>query len=60
MIPLKRSVFWGPMAIAIMGGLTIGTVAAPPWAPQGHFWLGILIGIAMTWLVFTMIWPPWQ
>lgn len=26
MIPLSRSVFWGPMAIAIMGGLTIATV----------------------------------
>jgi multidrug efflux pump subunit AcrB len=25
MIPLSRSVFWGPMAIAIMGGLTIAT-----------------------------------
>ena len=24
MIPLTRSVFWGPMAIAIMGGLTVG------------------------------------
>jgi multidrug efflux pump len=26
MIPLSRSVFWGPMAIAIMGGLTIATL----------------------------------
>jgi multidrug efflux pump subunit AcrB len=26
MIPLARSVFWGPMAIAIMGGLTGATV----------------------------------
>jgi multidrug efflux pump len=25
MVPLARSVFWGPMAIAIMGGLTIAT-----------------------------------
>ncbi len=25
MIPLSRSVFWGPMAIAIMGGLSIAT-----------------------------------
>jgi multidrug efflux pump subunit AcrB len=25
MIPLSRSMFWGPMAIAIMGGLTIAT-----------------------------------
>jgi multidrug efflux pump subunit AcrB len=26
MIPLTRSVFWGPMAVAIMGGLTVATV----------------------------------
>jgi len=26
MIPLSRSVFWGPMAVAIMGGLMIATV----------------------------------
>jgi multidrug efflux pump subunit AcrB len=26
MIPLSRSVFWGPMAVAIMGGLMVATV----------------------------------
>jgi multidrug efflux pump subunit AcrB len=26
MIPLTRSIFWGPMAIAIMGGLTVATI----------------------------------
>jgi len=26
MIPLSRSIFWGPMAIAIMGGLLVATV----------------------------------
>jgi multidrug efflux pump len=26
MIPLARSIFWGPMAITIMGGLLIATV----------------------------------
>ena len=26
MIPLSRSMFWGPMAVAIMGGLIIATV----------------------------------
>jgi multidrug efflux pump len=26
MVPLTRSIFWGPMAIAIMGGLTVATV----------------------------------
>jgi multidrug efflux pump len=26
MIPLTRQVFWGPMAVAIMGGLIVATV----------------------------------
>jgi len=26
MIPLSRSIFWGPMAMAIMGGLLVATV----------------------------------
>ena len=26
MVPLTQSVFWGPMAIAIMGGLTVATI----------------------------------
>jgi multidrug efflux pump subunit AcrB len=26
MIPLSRSVFWGPMAVAIMGGLIVATI----------------------------------
>ena len=26
MIPLSRQIFWGPMAVAIMGGLIIATV----------------------------------
>jgi multidrug efflux pump len=25
MIPLTRSAFWGPMAVAIMGGLVVAT-----------------------------------
>jgi multidrug efflux pump subunit AcrB len=25
MVPLSRSVFWGPMAVAIMGGLIVAT-----------------------------------
>jgi multidrug efflux pump len=25
MVPLSRSVFWGPMAIALMGGLLVAT-----------------------------------
>ena len=26
MIPLSRSIFWGPMAIAMMGGLLVATI----------------------------------
>ncbi len=26
MIPLTRSIFWGPMAIAMMGGLIVATI----------------------------------
>jgi len=37
MIPLSRSVFWGPMAIAIMGGLE---------NPFGIVLGGLVIGIA--------------
>ena len=33
MIPLSRSVFWGPMAIAIMGGLLIATVLTLSFLP---------------------------
>jgi multidrug efflux pump len=34
MIPLTRSVFWGPMAIAIMGGLTAATVLTIFFVPS--------------------------
>jgi multidrug efflux pump subunit AcrB len=33
MIPLSRSVFWGPMAVAIMGGLVIATVLTLLYLP---------------------------
>ena len=33
MIPLAGSVFWGPMAIAIMGGLIVGTVLTLGFVP---------------------------
>jgi hypothetical protein len=33
MIPLTRSVFWGPMAIAIMGGLTVATILTILFVP---------------------------
>ena len=33
MIPLTRSVFWGPMAISIMGGLIVATALTPVLVP---------------------------
>jgi multidrug efflux pump len=33
MVPLARSIFWGPMAIAIMGGLTVATVLTILFVP---------------------------
>jgi multidrug efflux pump subunit AcrB len=33
MIPLTRSNFWGPMAVAIMGGLTVATVLTLVFLP---------------------------
>lgn len=33
MVPLAGSVFWGPMAIAIMGGLIVGTVLTLMFVP---------------------------
>jgi multidrug efflux pump len=33
MIPLTRSIFWGPMALAIMGGLTVASVLTILFVP---------------------------
>ena len=33
MIPLTRSVLWGPMAMAIMGGLLVATVLTLVFVP---------------------------
>jgi multidrug efflux pump subunit AcrB len=42
MIPLTRSVFWGPMAIAIMGGLTIATLLTIFFVPALYAaWFGV-------------------
>jgi multidrug efflux pump subunit AcrB len=42
MIPLSRSVFWGPMAIAIMGGLTIATLLTIFFVPALYAaWFGV-------------------
>jgi multidrug efflux pump len=36
MIPLTRSVFWGPMAWAIMGGLLVATVLTLIFLPAAY------------------------
>ena len=42
MIPLTRSIFWGPMAIAIMGGLTIATILTILFVPALYAaWFGV-------------------
>lgn len=42
MIPLTGSVFWGPMAVAIMGGLLVATVLTMLFLPALYAtWLGI-------------------
>ena len=45
MIPLSRSVFWGPMAIAIMGGLVVATVLTLLALPAMYAaWYGVKRG----------------
>ncbi len=42
MIPLSRSVFWGPMAVAIMGGLIVATVLTLLALPAMYAaWFGV-------------------
>ena len=42
MIPLSRSVFFGPMAVAIMGGLTVATVLTLLFVPALYAaWFGV-------------------
>jgi multidrug efflux pump len=42
MIPLTRSVFFGPMAVAIMGGLAVATVLTVLFLPSLYaFWYGV-------------------
>jgi len=44
MIPLTRSVFFGPMAVAIMGGLAIATVLTVLFLPSLYaFWYGVKV-----------------
>ena len=42
MIPLSRSVFWGPMAVAIMGGLVVATALTLLFLPALYaFWFRV-------------------
>jgi multidrug efflux pump subunit AcrB len=42
MIPLSRSVFWGPMAVAIMGGLLVATALTLLFLPALYAaWFGV-------------------
>jgi multidrug efflux pump subunit AcrB len=41
MIPIAPTVFWGPMAFAIMGGLLVGTILTLVFLPTLYVaWLG--------------------
>jgi multidrug efflux pump subunit AcrB len=45
MIPIAPTVFWGPMALAIMGGLAVATVLTLVFLPALHVaWFGIREG----------------
>jgi multidrug efflux pump subunit AcrB len=45
MIPLSNSVFWGPMAVAIMGGLVVATVLTLLFLPALYaFWFRVRRG----------------
>jgi multidrug efflux pump subunit AcrB len=49
MIPLSRSVFWGPMAVAIMGGLVVATVLTLLSLPAMYAaWFGVKKEPALT------------
>jgi multidrug efflux pump len=44
MIPLTRSVFFGPMAVAIMGGLAVATLLTVLFLPSLYaFWYGVKV-----------------
>jgi multidrug efflux pump len=38
MIPLSTSAFWGPMAIAMMGGLFVATILTVTFLPSLYAW----------------------
>ena len=46
MIPLARSVLWGPMAYAIMGGLIVATVLTLLFVPALYAaWFGVRVPV---------------
>jgi multidrug efflux pump len=49
MIPLTRSVFFGPMAVAIMGGLTVATVLTVLFLPALYAaWFKVKMPVALS------------
>ena len=60
MIPLSRSVFWGPMAVAIMGGLIVATVLTLLALPAMYAaWFRVKSGDAGRRRRGAAIWPLW-
>lgn len=47
MIPLTRSVFFGPMAVAIMGGLAVATILTIVFVPALYVWWAQRVGKPM-------------
>ena len=50
MIPLTRSVFWGPLAVAIMGGLSVATFLTRPVIERLAPMLGAKVEFGEAWL----------
>jgi len=47
MIPIAPTVFWGPMAIAIMGGLLVATILTLVFLPTVYVtWFGSRIAVS--------------
>jgi multidrug efflux pump len=59
MIPLSRSVFWGPMAVALMGGLLVATALTLLFLPALYAaWFRVKRPAVETAPVETVVHPP--
>ncbi|HMK01923.1 MAG TPA: hypothetical protein VK552_21600, partial [Reyranella sp.] len=59
MIPLSRSVFWGPMAVALMGGLLVATALTLLFLPALYAaWFRVKRPAVKSALVETTAHPP--